>query len=156
MYSGFLVVLYVWRAISKVIRKASGSQCRSASTCVMWSYFLFPETTRASVLMTRCTCWGIRRMYRTVKSCRNRVEFLPSSKRLFGRYRNRYSTVCDVELWCESGQLYIHCQRGSWLCSIQQLEQCPKSDNKLIIISLLTTIDCFLKFWKSEGRLDLR
>ena len=55
-YAGFLVVivLYVWRAILKLIREATGSQCRSASTGVMWSRFLVPKTTRANVFMTRC------------------------------------------------------------------------------------------------------
>ena len=53
-YSGFSVitVLYVYKATSNLILDAIGSQCRSARTGVMWSHFLAPETTRASVLIT--------------------------------------------------------------------------------------------------------
>ena len=50
-YSGFFMVS-VCRATLNRILDAIGSQCKSARTGVMWSRFLAPETTRASVLIT--------------------------------------------------------------------------------------------------------
>ena len=113
-YSGlfFVNVLNVWRAILNLIREATGSQCRSPRTGVMWSRFLVPDTTRVPVCWwLSATCWGWRPMCRTVLSCSSQFVLQPLSRQLFGQFQHRRTSVGGVEGWFGSGRLCTHCQR---------------------------------------------